>query len=147
MKKSLAALTLAALALPLGAAWAAEPYPINPGYWEVTTNWLGLINTTARYCVEPRNITKFMAAPCNHIYHCNYPVQEYGDGKARFDGYIRGRDELYHVSGGGTYSPTTMDMHVTGSGHWHIVPISDARASLKGHWLGAACPADAKRFK
>jgi hypothetical protein len=144
--KRLAALALAALTVP-AAAKAAEPYPVNPGYWEVTTNWLGLVNTTQRYCVEPRNIVKFMAAPCNHIYHCNYPVEQYGNGKARFDGYIRGRDELYHVVGGGTYSLTSMDMHVSGSGHWHIVPIADARASLKGHWLGAQCPADAKHFK
>jgi hypothetical protein len=144
-----AALALAALLAPIGAALPAhaETYPINPGYWEVTTNWLGLVNTTERYCIEPRNITKFLAAPCNHIYHCNYPVQQLADGKANFSGTIRGHDELYYVSGGGTYSPTTVDMHVRGHGHWHIVPIPDARASVKGRYLAETCPAGAKRFK
>jgi hypothetical protein len=143
--KRIAILSLAVVVAPVGAG--ADADPINPGYWEVTTNWLGLLTTTARYCVEPKNITKFMAAPCNHIYHCTYPVQEYGDGKARFEGYIRGHDELYHVRGGGTYSPTTLNMSVSGSGHWHIVPIAGARASLRARFLGDDCPADAKRFK
>jgi hypothetical protein len=143
--KRVAALCLAALIAPASAG--AAPYPINPGYWEVTTNWLGLISTTTRYCVEPKNITKFLAAPCNHIYHCNYPVQHMADGKASFAGTIRGRDELYYVSGGGTYSPTTLDMQVNGHGHWHIVPVPHAHAALTGHFLGETCPADAKRFK
>ena len=143
--KRLAVLALALLAAPAAAKDA--DYPINPGYWEMTMTWLGLVTTTERYCVEPRNIRKFIAAPCNHIYHCNYPVETIADGKAHFDGYIRGNNELYHVTGGGAYSPTTLDMHMSGSGHWKMVPIADAQASLKAHFLGADCPADAKRFK
>jgi len=40
-----------------------------------------------------------------------------------------------------------MDMKVSGSGHWHIVPIVGASASLNAHFLGEACPADAKQVK
>jgi hypothetical protein len=143
--KRLAAIAFAVLATP-GLA-GAQPYPINPGYWEVTTNWLGLVKKTERWCVQPKAIPRFLVGPCNHIYHCTYPVQEFADGHAHFDGYIRGHDELYHVKGGGTYSPTTMDMKVSGSGHWHIVPIVGASASLNAHFLAEACPADAKQVK
>ena len=129
------------------AVGAQGDYPINPGYWEVTTDWMGLVSKTERYCVEARNISKFLAAPCNHIYRCDYPVQEIADGKARFDGYIRGHNELYHVKGGGTYSPTSLDVKIYGSGHWHVVPIVGAHAAIDGRFLGAECPADAKRFK
>jgi hypothetical protein len=143
--KTFAAVVVALVGLPLAAG--ATSYPINPGYWEVTTNWLGLITSTDRYCVAPGNITKFIAAPCNHIYRCDYPVQRIGDGKAYFEGVITGRDELYNVRGGGTYTRTSVDMEVAGSGHWHIVPVADARATMTAHFLAAACPADARRFK
>jgi hypothetical protein len=143
--RRLAAIALALLAAPTFAA--AEGYPINPGYWEVTTNWLGLVKKTERWCVEPKAIPRFLAGPCNHIYHCTYPVQEFHDGKARFEGEIRGHDELYHVRGGGTYTATTMDMSVTGAGHWHVVPIVGAQASMKAHFVAEACPAGAKQVK
>jgi len=44
-----AAILFAAIAGPAIAAPVhshAQPYPINPGYWEVTTNWLGLVKKT-----------------------------------------------------------------------------------------------------
>jgi hypothetical protein len=143
--KTFAASVLALVCLP--AAALATTYPINPGYWEVTTNWLGLITSTDRYCLEPGGITRFLAAPCNHIYHCDYPVQRIGDGKAYFEGVISGRDELYNVHGGGTYTRTSVDMEVSGQGHWHVVPVTDARATMSARFLAEACPADAKRFK
>ena len=66
--------------------------------------------------MQPKEIPRFLAGPCNHIYHCTYPVQEFHDGHAHFEGDIRGHDELYHVKGGGTYSPTTMQHEsVTGA--------------------------------
>ena len=85
--------------------------------------------------MQPKAIPRLRGAR-NHIYHCTYPVQEFHDGNAHFEGDIRGHDELYHVRGGGTYSPTTMDMKVTGAGHWHIVPIVGAEASMNAHGLG-----------
>jgi hypothetical protein len=152
MKKRIAALALAAsLAAPLAIGVAtsvakAATYPINPGYWEATYNWLGLYSTTDRYCVAPQNITTFLAKPCNHIYHCNYPVADYKDGKAHFEGTIAGNNELYYVDGGGTYTPTDFDMHAVAHGHWKFVPVPHVDLSIKGHFLGDSCPADAKRF-
>jgi hypothetical protein len=141
----LAAIALTVLAVPSLAG--AESYPINPGYWEVTTDWLGLVKKTEGWCVEPKAIPRFLAGPCNHIYHCTYPVQEFHDGKAHFEGDIRGHDELYHVRGGGAYTQTTMNMSFTGAGHWHIVPIVGAQASMKAHFLSETCPTDAKHVK
>jgi hypothetical protein len=125
----------------------AQPYPINPGFWEVTTNWMGLFDKTERYCIAPKDIPRFLSGPCNHIYHCTYPVQHFADGRAFFEGDIRGNDELYHVRGGGNYSPTTMTMHFSASGHWHILPIVGANASVNAHFVSASCPADAKRIR
>ncbi len=139
-------LLLAFVLLALPAAAGAETYPLNPGYWEVTTDWLGLVKKTERYCIEPKNIAKIMLGPCNHHYRCDYPVQRVGDGKAHFEGDIHGRDELYHVVGDATYSPTSLDMLMHGSGHWHIVPIVDVRASVKARFLETVCPAGAKRL-
>jgi len=145
MKRLAATAIAAAIALP--AIAGAGTYPINPGYWEVETNWLGLVVKTERYCVDPQGIPRFLSGPCNHIYHCSYPVQDFHDGKAFFEGDIRGHDELYHVRGGGTYSQTTMNFDMSGQGHWRIVPIFGAHASMKAHFLADVCPAGAKHIK
>jgi hypothetical protein len=120
-------------------------YPINPGYWQVAYHWL-LLSHTDRYCVEPRNITRFMAAPCNHLYHCSYPVQQIEADRFHFAGVIWRHDERYNVTGGGAYSPTTLRFSVTGMGHFHILPFAFS-ASLDGQYLGPDCPAGAKRIR
>jgi hypothetical protein len=142
--KRLLALVLMLLAIP--AASSAQTYPLNPGFWEVTTDWLGMVKKTERYCLEPKNISKIMLGPCNHHYRCDYPIQQVADGKAHFEGDIRGHDELYHVRGDATFSLTSMDMNMSGSGHWHIVPIAGVHASVKAHFLDAECPVGAKKL-
>jgi hypothetical protein len=124
---------------------AGGAYPINPGYWEVVEHW-PFIDRTERYCVEPKNITTFMAAPCNHIYHCVYPVQSIEDGRLHFIGMISKHDENYRVRGEGTYSPTALRLSVRLVGHWRMLPFVFL-ASLDGRYLGADCPADAKRIR
>ena len=123
----------------------APTYPINPGYWEVVERWL-VIRKTERYCVAPENISRFMAAPCNHIYNCAYPVQSIEDDKLRFEGVIWKRDERYDVHGSGAYSPTELHVNLHGRGHWHLLPIVFG-GSLDGRFLGADCPPDAKRIR
>jgi hypothetical protein len=140
-------LAFAVVCLAMPALAVAEGYPINPGYWEVTTNWLGLVRKTERYCVEPQAIPRFLGGPCNHIYHCSYPVEEFHNGRTHFEGDIRGNNELYHVKGGGSNTATTMGMKASGAGHWHFVPIVGAQASMKAHFLAESCPADAKHIK
>jgi hypothetical protein len=140
-----AALVVALAALP--AAVAAQPYPVNPGYWEVKENWLGLYTHTERVCLTQRNITKFLSKPfCNHIYRCDYSVDTVADGKIRFEGVFSKSNERYHLHGAGDYSPTTLHMSAAGSGHWNILPVAGS-ASMDGRFLGDDCPADAKRFK
>jgi hypothetical protein len=123
----------------------AGHYPINPGYWQVDERWL-LLSRKERYCVEPWNITRFMAAPCNHLYHCDYPVQRIEADRFHFSGVIWRHDERYNVTGGGVYSPTHLHLSVTGAGHFRILPFA-FNASLDGQYLGADCPADAKRIR
>ena len=143
--KRLTALALALASLPI--ASGAHPSPLNPGYWEVSTDWLGLLKQTERYCVAPDRIAKFMQGPCNHHYQCDYPIQQVsGDGHVHFEGEIRGHDELYHVKGDATYTPTSLDMLMHGSGHWRIVPVAGVHASVKARFLSAECPADAKKL-
>jgi hypothetical protein len=123
----------------------AGGYPINPGYWEVVEHW-PFIDRTERYCVEPKNITTFMAAPCNHIYRCIYPVQSIEDGRLHFIGQISKHDESYKVRGEGVYSPISLRLSVRLVGHWRMLPFAFL-ASLDGRYLGADCPADAKRIR
>ena len=120
-------------------------YPINPGYWLVDEHW-PLISRTERYCLEPWNIIRFMTQPCNHIYHCYYPVQSIGADTFHFQGVITGRYDRFDVRGGGEYSPDSLHLRVTGLGHWRILPVV-FNASLDGQFLGPDCPADAKRIR
>jgi hypothetical protein len=123
----------------------ADRYPINPGYWEVVEHWL-LINRVERYCVEPQNIVRFMAAPCNHIYTCSYPVQVFEADKFRFEGVVLGHNERFSVKGGGDYTPTSLHVSARFLGHYKVVPLL-IRGSIDGQYLGADCPADAKRIR
>ncbi|HUO11618.1 MAG TPA: hypothetical protein VMU37_02575 [Caulobacteraceae bacterium] len=123
----------------------AGQYPINPGYWEVAERWL-LLSRTERYCVEPWNITRFIAAPCNHLYHCSYPVQRFEAGRFHFEGVVWRHDERYSVSGGGDYSPTSLHVSARFAGHYRFLPLAIG-ASLDGKYLGADCPSDAKHLR
>ncbi len=148
--RRIAALALTAAVLSTAPAAPAQPAQIkliNPGYWNVTYHYLGVLNKTERWCIRPKDIEKFLGGPCNHIYHCTYPYHTLGDGKMAFRGDISGKDELYHCAGGGTYTATALHMGVTCHGHWHIVPVPSASASTDATFIGDTCPADAKHFK
>jgi hypothetical protein len=132
---------------PLDITAATPPpghYPINPGYWQVAERWL-LLSRTELYCVEPWNITQFIASPCTHLYHCRYPVQRIEADRLHFAGVVWRRDERYNVTGQATFSPTSLRVSMTGMGHFHLLPFAFS-ASLDGKYLGADCPADAKRI-
>ena len=130
---------------PLGGLSPGVRYPISPGYWQVAEHWL-LFSKTEFYCVDGFNILKFMTEPCNHIYHCAYPVQDVSDGRIHFAGVIRGRREKYDVSGGGSYSPTRISVSVAGSGHYKILPVAFT-AALDARFVSGDCPPDAKRIR
>ena len=145
------ALSALAAAVAVSAAAHAQPYPINPGYWEAHTTFMGLLGSTDRYCIKPKDINKFLAGPSNHIYHCTYPDQVTADGRMHFKGSCvqKKHDKVMMVidlQGDGAYTPTTVHMKANGSTHWNGIPLSGS-ASVDGHFLSDDCPADAKSFK
>ena len=144
--KRFAPIALAFALAPIGAgAGAPAPALISPGYWEATTEFLGLAHRTERYCIEPKNIVKFMLGPCNHHYQCDYPVQQVGGGKAHFEGVIKNASERYHVHGDVSYTATTLDLKMSGAGHWKLLPLAGFGA-IQAHRLSAECPQGAKRL-
>ena len=134
-----------ALTLAPAAAGAEPPALISPGYWEATTDFLGLTRKTERYCVEPKTVVKFMLGPCNHHYQCSYPVQQVGGGKAHFEGVIKNSSERYRVNGDVAYTATTLDLKMSGAGHWKLAPIAGF-ATIAAHRLSADCPEGAKKL-
>ena len=136
-----------ALAVTLAPAVAgAQPVAlISPGYWEATTDFLGLSHKTERWCVEPKAVVKFMLGPCNHHYQCDYPVQQVGGGKAHFEGVIRNASERYNVKGDAIYTADTLDLKMSGSGHWKLVPLAGFGA-IQAHRLAPECPEGAKKL-
>ena len=120
-------------------------YPINPGYWEVVEHWL-FVDRKERYCLEPQNIVRFMAAPCNHIYHCSYPVEVFDADTYHFEGVITGSGTRLSVKGGGRYTPTSLHVSARFDGHYKVLPVV-LSGSLDGQFLGAECPAGAKRIR
>jgi len=120
------------------------PYPVNTGYWQVGERWL-FFGKTEFYCVDGFNILRFMAQPCNHIYHCAYGVQQAEGGRIRFAGVIRGRNERYDVTGGGDYSARRIAVSLTGAGHYKILPVAFS-AAIDARFLSPQCPAGAKQI-
>jgi hypothetical protein len=144
LMKRLAPLALVLALAPAGAG-AEQPALISPGYWEATTDFLGLSHRTERYCIEPKNVAKFMLGPCNHHYRCEYPIQQVGGGRAHFEGEISNASERYHVHGDVTYTATTLDLKMSGTGHWKLLPLAGFGA-VKAHRLAADCPEGAKKL-
>jgi hypothetical protein len=137
------ALAAAALAAPA----LAGPEPINPGYWEAHTVFLGLISKTERWCVKPADISKFLAGPSNHIYKCTYPVNRAEDGVIHFDGScVDKKGQVIKLRGDGAYTPTTVSMKASGSTKFLGVPVSGG-ASANARFLSSECPVGAKAFK
>ncbi len=124
---------------------ADSQYPINPGEWDVVERWL-VLSRTEKYCIAPDNILRFMVAPCNHIYHCAYSVEDVADGKLHFVGVIRGKDQVYNVRGSGAYTQTHLKVSVTGTGHWRFLPVAFG-ASLDGRFVSAQCSPAAKTIR
>jgi hypothetical protein len=141
------ALSLVAGAVLHGYARAEAAYPVNPGYWEAQTSFMGLTSNTDRWCIQPKDISKFLAGPSNHIYHCTYPINTAANGQLHFNGSCVDKKGMeIKLRGDGQYTPTTLHMNATGSTEFLGLPISgDATADAR--FISADCPADAKAFK
>jgi hypothetical protein len=141
------ALALAALTAPALSAHADPAYPINPGTWEVKTLFLGLIGSTERWCVKPRDISKFLSGPSNHIYHCTYPLNDAADGQVHFKGTCNDKHGYAgHLQGDGQYTLTTLHMNASGAFKFHGFMLPGS-ASIQGHFVSDECPPGVKAFK
>ncbi|CAL1690995.1 hypothetical protein MMB232_01130 [Brevundimonas subvibrioides] len=129
------------LAAPSSAqAPGGEPLP---GYWEYTTNAVG-IRSTEQKCVRPSEINRFFGGLSTRRWRCVYPTREVGNGNARFEGTCtdpRGRrvnvrlrgpyqTESFRFSGGAQLARGTP-----------FLP-----ASITARRLAAVCPAGAEYF-
>ncbi len=147
--RRLFALTLAASAVARAAV--ADPEPINPGYWEAKTVFLGLISQTDRWCIKPKDISKFLSGPSNHIYRCTYPINQVGDGRLHFDGTcVQTKNgkvvQTIKLRGDGEYTRTRLHMQAAGSMKVLGMPVS-GDATGDAHFISDKCPADAKALK
>jgi hypothetical protein len=143
------ALPLAAFALAIAApAGLLAAETILPGHWEATYTVFG-VGKTEKWCVQPKDIAKFMRGPSNHIYTCTYPVSTAEGGVIRFEGECRSRKGRHaFLNGEGAYTPTTLKVKVEIRGGVKLagIPIT-VTPSMKAHLLSETCPADAKVFK
>ena len=93
MFKTRTLMTAAAVATPLalGAGLAlasASPQAAGqpqPGYWEYSTRVLGSTDTETK-CVRASEIRRFFGGLSTRRWQCTYPVNQVGNGQARFEG-------------------------------------------------------------
>jgi hypothetical protein len=116
---------------------------VLPGYWEYTTNAVG-IRSTEQKCVRPSEINRFFGGLSTRRWRCVYPTREVGNGNARFEGTctdpggrrvnvrLRGpyQAESFRFNGGAQLARGTP-----------FLP-----ASITARRLAAVCPADAEYF-
>ena len=114
---------------------------VLPGYWEYTTNAVG-IRSTEQKCVRPSEINRFFGGLSTRRWRCVYPTREVGNGNARFEGTctdpggrrvnvrLRGpyQAESFRFNGGAQLARGTP-----------FLP-----ASITARRLAAVCPADAE---
>lgn len=126
-------------------AFAAQD-PIETGYWEAQTSWLGLSGSTERWCVKPKDVARFLSGPSNHIYHCTYPVSTAQAGAIHFDGScVDKKGQEIKLRGDGQYTPHTVHMAATGSAKVFGLDIA-GEASVDAHFVSPTCPPDARDF-
>jgi hypothetical protein len=141
---------LAILFLPAAIALAAPaiagPQPIQVGYWEAQTDWLGLKSGVDRWCVKPKDVSKFLSGPSNHIYHCTYPVSTAANGAIHFQGAcVDKKGQEIKLRGDGAYTPTTVRMTASGSTKLLGIDVT-GDASVNARLISPTCPPDAKAF-
>lgn len=129
------------LAAPSSAqAPSAEP---QPGYWEYTTNAVG-IRSTEQKCVRPSEINRFFGGLSTRRWRCVYPTREVGNGNARFEGTCtdpRGRRVNVRLRG-----PYQAESFRFSGGAQLARGTPYLPASITAHRLSAVCPANAEYF-
>ena len=124
---------------------ATPPQTILPGYWESVNKVVFPVvrTTTDRRCITPKDVTKFLLGPSNHIYACTYPTQTVGQGQVSFAGQcVDKKGHRLQISGHGTYTETTLQMTADVTFMLGGVALS-GEATTDAHRIGDACPQEA----
>jgi len=129
------------LAVPSSAQ--APTSEVLPGYWEYTTNAVG-IRSTEQKCVRPSEINRFFGGLSTRRWRCVYPTREVGNGNARFEGTCtdpRGRRVNVRLRG-----PYQAESFRFNGGAQLARGTPFLPASITARRLAAVCPADAEYF-
>ena len=142
------AVLAAALVFGAGQAVAASGASgVKPGYWETTSRVLSPIRSTntERRCVTQDQVRKFMSCYINHHYDCTCADDVVGDGRISFKGECveRKSGSRVGVTGGGTYTDTTLNMSADAAFRLLGIPVS-GRATIEAKRLSDTCPAEAR---
>lgn len=116
---------------------------VLPGYWEYTTNAVG-IRSTEQKCVRPSEINRFFGGLSTRRWRCVYPTREVGNGNARFEGTCtdpRGRRVNVRLRG-----PYQAESFRFSGGAQLARGTPFLPASITARRLAAVCPADAEYF-
>lgn len=159
MFKTRSLMTAAAIAAPvaLGAVLAFAPGATarqagtgtpQPGYWEYTTRVMGSSDTETK-CVRASEIRRFFGGLSTRRWQCSYPVNEVGNGQARFEGTCReqrrgeatGRRINVRLSG-----PYTTETFTFRGGAQLARGTPYIPATITARRISAQCPAGAEYF-
>lgn len=122
---------------------SSAPQTVLPGYWEYTTNAVG-IRSTEQKCVRPSEINRFFGGLSTRRWQCAYPTREVGGGNARFVGTCTDhKNRRVGIRLSGTYRPDSF--RFTG-GAQLARGTPYLPASITAHRISAQCPADAEYF-
>jgi len=137
----------AAAALFAGAAAVAAdaPPPIQPGYWETTSQVISPFpsKSTERKCIRAEDVDKFIGGAPNHNYTCTYSTRDIAGGKIRLVGSCKTKhSDPVPITGEGVYTRDSLrlDARVRAKVGGMTIPIH-ARTTAKR--LGDTCPAPA----
>ncbi|QTN19254.1 hypothetical protein HZ989_13675 [Brevundimonas sp. AJA228-03] len=116
---------------------------VLPGFWEYTTNAVG-IRSTEQKCVRPSEINRFFGGLSTRRWRCVYPTREVGNGNAHFEGTCtdpRGRRVNVRLRG-----PYQAESFRFSGGAQLARGTPYLPASITARRLAAVCPADAEYF-
>ena len=136
------------LAAPGPASQAQAQTPANaqtvlPGYWEYTTNAVG-IRSTEQKCVRPSEINRFFGGLSTNRWRCTYPTREVGGGNARFEGTCTDhKNRRIGVRLNGTYQSESFTFR---GGAQLARGTPYLPASITARRISAQCPANAEYF-
>ncbi|QBX38716.1 DUF3617 family protein [Brevundimonas sp. S30B] len=115
----------------------------QPGYWEYTTNAVG-VRDTEQKCVRASEINRFFGGLSTRRWQCTYPVREVAGGNARFEGTCQDRKgRRINVRLNGPYQAESFSFR---GGAQLARGTPYLPASITARRISAQCPANAEYF-